>query len=115
VLMSEGRLPYRRSAEDGALCEVGDRLVPRRELAAELESRFRPLRPASTPRLALAVVFGPVAWALCISFAVLFVEPTREIVVGAIVAGISFAASALVLSLLRWGRMREERAHVDAP
>jgi hypothetical protein len=112
--MSEGRHVYRRSAGGGVLCEVGDRLVPRRELAAELEARFRPLRPASTPRLVLAAIFGPVVWAICILLAVLLVEPTREVVLGGLIAGVCFVAAGFVLSVLRWGRLREQRHRVGA-
>jgi hypothetical protein len=83
----------------------------RSELQRELESRFRPLRPASTPRLVLAAIFGPLLWALCILVAVFLVHPTDEILVGVLVAAASLVAAMLVLLALRRARVHEEREH----
>lgn len=87
--------------------------MTRHELRLELETRFRPLRPASTPRLILAGVFGPLAWAICVLLAVFLVHPTHEIVEGALVTVAAFLLAGAILTLLRWGRIREERRHVD--
>jgi hypothetical protein len=91
--------------------EVGGRGLTRAELQQELESRFRPRRPASTARLVLAAIFGPLLWALCVLVAVVLVQPTGEILTGALVAAVSLLAAAAVLLLLRRGRIEEEREH----
>ena len=88
--------------------------MTRRELRDELESRFRPLRPANAPRLILAGVFGPLVWILCILFAALVVQPSDEILLGTLVAVVSLAIAASVLLLLRRGRVREEHRFVDS-
>ncbi|HEX3736003.1 MAG TPA: hypothetical protein VHV53_00535 [Solirubrobacterales bacterium] len=88
--------------------------LTRGELQQELESRFRPLRPASTPRLILAAIFGPLLWVLCVLVAVFLVEPTDEILTGALVAAVSLVVAVFILLALRRARIREEREHVDS-
>jgi hypothetical protein len=85
-----------------------------RELRGELESRFRPMRPASAPRLILAAIFGPLVWVVCVLFAVLLVRPTDEVLIGTVVAAVAFLLAAAVLLALRRGRIHEERDHVDS-
>jgi hypothetical protein len=77
------------------------------------EDRFRPLRPASRARLILAIVLGPVLWAIALAYIAVIVKYTDAIALGLIVAVASFVISALVLSLLRQGRLREERRYAD--
>lgn len=97
----------------GRVHEFEGRLVTRQELRQELEDRFRPLRPANTARLILAGIFGPLLWVLCILFAVFLVQPTQEIVFGAIVTALSFVAAGIILLLVHRARRREEREFVD--
>lgn len=72
------------------------------------------MRPASLPRLILAGIFGPLLWVLCVAFAVFIVEPTDEVLFGALVAVIAFLLAAIVLLALRRGRIHEEREYVDS-
>jgi membrane protein implicated in regulation of membrane protease activity len=77
------------------------------------EDRFRPLRPASRPRLIAAIVLGPMVWALAFGIAAWLIEHTDAIALGLLVALASFVISAIVLSLLRLGRLREEGRYED--
>jgi hypothetical protein len=111
--MSDGGIEHRRRRVPGFRHGL-ERRRRRRELRDELESRFQPLRPASLPRLILAAIFGPLVWALCILVAVLWVKPTDEILLGVLVAVLAFLIAVIVLLLLRRGRVREERNHVES-
>jgi hypothetical protein len=77
------------------------------------EDRFRPLRPASGLRLIAAIVLGPVAWAVALLVAAWLIEHTDAIEIGLLVTVGSFVVSAIVLSLLRLGRLREERRYSE--
>lgn len=77
------------------------------------DERFRPLRPASRPKLIAAFVLGPVAWVVALLIVALVVARRDAIGIGLLVAGSSFVIAAVVLSLLRLGRLREERRHAD--
>lgn len=77
------------------------------------EDRFRPLRPASRPRLIAAIVLGPVAWALALGIAAWLIEHTDAIALGLLAALASFVISAIVLGLLRRARLREEGRYAD--
>jgi hypothetical protein len=77
------------------------------------EDRFRPLRPASGLRLIAAIVLGPVAWAVALLVAAWLIEHTDAIEIGLLVTAGSFVVSAIVLSLLRLGRLREERRYAE--
>lgn len=77
------------------------------------EDRFRPLRPASGLRLIAAIVLGPVAWAVALLVAAWLIEHTDAIEIGLLVTVGSFVVSAIVLSLLRLGRLREERRYAE--
>jgi hypothetical protein len=79
-----------------------------------LESEFRPMRPASLPRLILAAILGPLVWIVCILLAVLLVQPKAEILFGALIAAVAFLLAAIVLLLVRRGRIREERDSVGS-
>ena len=75
--------------------------------------RFRPLRPASHARLAAAIVMGPVLWLAAFAVASWVIELTDAIAYGLLIAAGSFMAAVIVLSVLRWGRHREERRYAD--
>jgi hypothetical protein len=74
---------------------------------------FRPLRPASRPRLILAIVFGPVAWLVALDVACVLLARTDAIEAGLAISLASFVVAAIVLGLLRVGRAREERRYAD--
>jgi hypothetical protein len=78
-----------------------------------VEDRFRPLRPASGLRLIAAIVLGPVTWAVTLLVAAWLIEHTDAIEIGLLVTVGSFVVSAIVLSLLRLGRLREERRYAE--
>jgi hypothetical protein len=75
------------------------------------EERFRPLRPASTARLVLAFVFGPLLWLLALAVASWLIERTDAIEIGLALALGSVVLAFCVLGLLRLGRQREERRY----
>ena len=77
------------------------------------DDRFWPLRPASRPRLIAAIILGPVLWAVALFVVAKIIEYTDAIQVGLLVALASFVISAIVLGLLRQGRLREERRYAD--
>jgi hypothetical protein len=79
----------------------------------DYEDRFWPLRPASRARLIAAIVLGPVLWAIGLAIVAAIVEYTDAIQLGLLVMVVSFVLSAIVLSLLRQGRLREERRYAD--
>ncbi|MBV9366462.1 MAG: hypothetical protein JO286_14870 [Solirubrobacterales bacterium] len=78
----------------------------------ELEARFKPMRPASRPRLVLASLLGPVAWVLAFLLVSVLINFTIEIELGLLVTVASLVVAALVLALLRHGRDSEERRYV---
>lgn len=112
--MDGGRNKGRRTDRREVVHELGGRRLTTGELKEELESRFRPLRPASTPRLVLAAIFGPLLWVVCVLVAVFLVQPTHEILTGALVTVVSLLLAAAILLMLRRGRTREEEEYVDA-
>lgn len=78
----------------------------------ELEARFRPLRPAATPKLILAAVLGPLAWMLAFALASVLVSFSAAIVLGFLITLASLLIAAVVLVVLRRGRDNEERRFV---
>jgi zinc transporter ZupT len=74
---------------------------------------FTPLRPASRRRMLVRAVVGPVLWIVALLVATALVARTDAIEFGLAVAAGSFLLAALVLSLLRAGRGREERRYAD--
>jgi len=85
--------------------------VPIHDDGESFENRFRPLRPASRAKLILAICLGPVAWAVALAVVAVIIKYTDAIALGLIVALVSFVVSAIVLILLRQGRLREERRY----
>ena len=77
------------------------------------EDPFRPLRPASGPKLIAALVFGPILWVVALLLASWLLDRTDAIELGLLIAAASFVFAAVVLSLLRLGRRREERRYAD--
>jgi hypothetical protein len=78
-----------------------------------LDERFRPLRPASRPKLIAALVLGPILWLVALLVASWLLDHTDAIELGLLVTAVSFVFAAVVLSLLRLGRQREERRYAD--
>jgi hypothetical protein len=76
------------------------------------DARFRPLRPASRPRLIAAIVVGPVLWLAALVVAGRLIARLDVVAIGLLVSAASFVVSALVLVLLRVARRREERRYV---
>jgi zinc transporter ZupT len=74
---------------------------------------FMPLRPTSRRRLIVRAVAGPVLWIAALLGAAALVAHTDAIELGLAVAAGSFLVAALVLSLLRAGRGREERRYAE--
>jgi hypothetical protein len=81
--------------------------------AEDHEEGFRPLRPASRGRLIAAIIFGPVLWAIGLAVVAWLIEYTDAIQLGLLVMVVSFVLSAIVLSLIRHARLREERRYAD--
>jgi hypothetical protein len=78
-----------------------------------IDERFRPLRPASRPKLIAAFVLGPILWVAALMVVAWLVDRTDAIELGLLVTAASFVFAAVVLSLLRVGRRREERHYAD--
>ena len=74
------------------------------------DDRFRPLRPASRGRLIAAILIGPAAWIGLVLVADMVFD-LHALQIGLLVAAASLVVSAAVLSVLRQGRIREERRH----
>jgi hypothetical protein len=83
------------------------------EDAHGFEDPFRPLRPASRPKLIAAFVLGPILWVVALVVASWLLDRTNAIELGLLVTAASFVFAAVVLSLLRFGRQREERRYED--
>jgi hypothetical protein len=77
------------------------------------EDRFWPLRPASRTRRVVAIVLGPFIWLAAFAITSFVVEHTDAIAYGLLIATLSFLASTIGLSVLRWTRQREDRRYAD--
>ena len=73
---------------------------------------FTPRRLVSHVRLALAFVFGPVAWIVAFIVAAWLIDKTDAIEIGLLVTLASLVFAFVMLGLLRWSRGREERRYV---
>ena len=69
--------------------------------------------PASGPKLIAALVLGPILWLVALLVASWLLDHTDAIELGLLVTAASFVLAAVVLSLLRFGRRREERRYAD--
>ena len=74
---------------------------------------FRPLRPASRPKRIAALVLGPILWVVALVVASWLLDRTNAIELGLLISAATFVFAAVVLSLLRLGRRREERRYAD--
>jgi O-antigen/teichoic acid export membrane protein len=88
---------------------MGRMVMP--EDAHSYETRFRPTRPASRPKLIAAIVIGPVLWVVALVVAAWLVKHRDAIEYALVVAAASFVVALLVLWLLRRARLREERRY----
>ena len=77
------------------------------------DERFRPLRPASTARLVVALVLGPLLWFVALLVAAVLLKRTNAIELGLLITLLSFVVSSITLNVLRLGRRREERRFAD--
>lgn len=75
------------------------------------DERFRPLRPVSRARLIAAFVLGPLAWVVALAILAWLIERTSAIQIGLLVTLVSLVVSAIVLSVLRVRRLREEHRY----
>ena len=87
--------------------------LPTPEDAHGFDEPFRPLRPASGPKLIAALVLGPILWVVALMVASWLLDRTNAIELGLLITAASFVFAAVVLSLLRLGRRREERRYAD--
>jgi hypothetical protein len=87
--------------------------LPKPDDAHGFDEPFRPLRPASGPKLIAALVLGPVLWVVALLLASWLLDRTNAIEIGLLITAASFVFAAVVLSLLRVGRRREERRYAD--
>ncbi len=71
------------------------------------------MRPASGPKLIAALVLGPILWVVAFLLASWLLDRTDTIELGLLIAAASFVFAAVVLSVLRLGRSREERRYAD--
>jgi hypothetical protein len=87
--------------------------LPKTQDAHGFDEPFRPLRPASGPKLVAALVLGPLLWVIALALASVLLDRTNAIELGLLVTAAAFVFAAVVLSLLRFGRRREERRYAD--
>ena len=69
--------------------------------------------PRRGPKLIAALVLGPILWLVALLVASWLLDRTDAIELGLLVTAASFVLAAVVLSLLRLGRRREERRYAD--
>ena len=87
--------------------------LPQPDDARGFDEPFRPLRAASRPQRIAALVFGPILWVAALVLGAWLLDRTNAIELGLLIAGASFVFAAVVLTLLRLGRRREERRYAD--
>jgi membrane protein DedA with SNARE-associated domain len=87
--------------------------LPKPEDSHGFDEPFRPLRPASGPKLIAAFVLGPFLWVAALLLASWLLDRTYAIQLGLLITAASLVVSAVVLTLLRVGRRREERRYAD--
>jgi len=87
--------------------------LPKPENARAFDQPFRPMRPASGPKLVAALVLGPIMWLVALLVASWLLDRTNAIELGLLFTAAAFLFAAVLLSLLRLGRIREERGYAD--
>lgn len=73
--------------------------------------QFEPLRPASSRRLIAAIVLGPLLWVIALIVAAWLFAYSWAIQLALLVTLASFLLALVVLSLMRQGRVRQERRY----
>ena len=91
---------------------IGTRL-PLPEEDHGFDEPFRPLRPASSPKQIAALVVGPILWVVLLVVASWLLDHSSAIELGLLISTATFVFAAVVLSLLRLGRRREERRYAE--
>lgn len=76
--------------------------------------RFEPLRPASRTALIVGVVLGPFLWLVVIAIAAIAFEYSWAIALGLAITVAAFVVSLIALTVLRQGRVRQEKRYVDS-
>lgn len=71
--------------------------------------RFEPTQSASRPRMVVAMLAGSVAWAGALATVAIVTHKGEAIQYAAALTAGAFVVALVVLSLIRWGRQREER------
>jgi MFS superfamily sulfate permease-like transporter len=61
----------------------------------------------------VAIVLGPILWVVALVLVSVLLDRTNAIELGLLITAASFFVAAVVLSLLRLGRRREERRYAD--
>ncbi len=79
--------------------------------ATQVDDRFRPMRPASGPRLAAAIVIGLFLWVVGLVIVAVLVRRSDAIELGILIAVGSILVAVPILIVLRLGRRREERRY----
>jgi hypothetical protein len=87
--------------------------LPKPEHAHGFDQPFVPMRPASGPQLIAALVLGPILWLVALLVASWLLDHTDAIELGLLLTAAMFLFAAVVLSLLRLGRRREERRYAN--
>ena len=71
------------------------------------------MRPASSPQRIVALVFGSILWVVLLATASWLLDHTSAIEIGLLISTATFVFAAVVLTLLRLGRRREERRYAE--
>jgi hypothetical protein len=87
--------------------------LPQLDDAHGFDDPFQPLRPASRPTRIAVLVIGPILWIAALLLASWLLDRTEAIELGLLITAATFVFAAVVLSLLRLGRRREERRYAD--
>ena len=80
-------------------------------MARSVQTQFRPLRLVSHTKMVVAWIVGPLLWVLALASVAWLVDRSNAIELGLAIASGSFLLGLVVLSLLRHGRLREDRRY----
>jgi membrane protein implicated in regulation of membrane protease activity len=75
---------------------------------------FEPLRPASRGHLVAGIVLGPLLWLVALMVGAWLFEYSWAIAVGLLVTLASFVISLVVLTIVRTGRLRQEKRYRES-
>ena len=87
--------------------------LPTPEDAHGFDQPFRPMRPASGPKLIAALVLGPILWVVALIVASWLLDRTDAIELGLLIVAAVVRLRGGGADLLRLGRRREERRYAD--